>query len=388
MTSLCPNPTWSLTAGPMRCYRPQEERIVFQPFFKGKLAVKLRSPGCRIWSSWWIISTSHPEWESPHPQKHLQIEWRSFRGVKQMYTFLSPASWILSFKIPQVGPTFRNMETLSFPPKDGLVSIQFFLVKKRFDARKSKQLCWIWWGWLESQVGHPLSKPGDHEFIGTLGNSQGGPGHLEAQPPRWCFSSQRGGSRGEAKLMWQNRLHTLIRCFFLDVLSCWGEKVLKAERCWKFHSFGVAKFPFAQIYSWTWLGKSLADLRHGSTWHLQIRQATLVQLWKCPCQKWPLLVLASMGFFMPGWIWRNLWITNLLVDHSSGGFLLIPLILAIWKPVFWSFSLQWFSPGPLPPLARHATCFHVQECWFWTQLFQPMVRRKSGNVFLFSVLLL
>ena len=192
MTSLCPNPTWSLTARPMRCYRPQEERIVFQPFFKGKLAVKLRSPGCRIWSSWWIISTSHPEWESPHPQKHLQIEWRSFRGVKQMYTFLSPASWILSFKIPQVGPTFRNMETLSFPPKDGLVSIQFFLVKKRFDARKSKQLCWIWWGWLESQVGHPLSKPGDHEFIGTLGNSQGGPGHLEAQPPRWCFSSQRG----------------------------------------------------------------------------------------------------------------------------------------------------------------------------------------------------
>ena len=238
MTSLCPNPTWSLTARPMRCYRPQEERIVFQPFFKGKLAVKLRSPGCRIWSSWWIISTSHPEWESPHPQKHLQIEWRSFRGVKQMYTFLSPASWILSFKIPQVGPTFRNMETLSFPPKDGLVSIQFFLVKKRFDARKSKQLCWIWWGWLESQVGHPLSKPGDHEFIGTLGNSQGGPGHLEAQPPRWCFSSQRGGSRGEAKLMWQNRLHTLIRCFFFGCSQLLGRespesgKVLEVPLFW------------------------------------------------------------------------------------------------------------------------------------------------------------
>lgn len=51
-----------------------------------------------------------------------------------MYTFLSPASWILALKIPQVGPTFRNMahmdfKTLSFPPKDGFFSIQFFLVK-------------------------------------------------------------------------------------------------------------------------------------------------------------------------------------------------------------------------------------------------------------------
>ena len=397
MTSLCPNPTWSLTARPMRCYRPQEERIVFQPFFKGKLAVKLRSPGCRIWSSWWIISTSHPEWESPHPQKHLQIEWRSFWGVKQMYTFLSPASWILSFKIPQFGPTFRNMthmdfKTLSFPPKDGFFSIQFFLVKKRFDARKSKQLCWIWWGWLESQVGHPLSKPTDHEFIGTLGNSQGGPGHLEAQPPRWCFSSQRGGSRGEAKLMWQNRLHTLIRCFFLDVLSCWGEKVLKAERCWKFHSFGVAKFPFAQIYSWTCSENPLRICGTALLGTCRFAKPLLYSCGNAPAKNGLFSCWLRWVFSCRDGSGETFFITFCWLIVVQGGFLLIPLILAIWKPVFWSFTLQWFSPG-LTFLVCQDHChrwrdtrpvFMSKSAGFWTQLFSAHGKEKIRKcVFLF-----
>ena len=128
------------------------------------------------------------------------------------------------------------------------------------------------------------------------------------------------------------------------------------------------------------LGKSLADLRHGSTWHLQIRQATLVQLWKCPCQKWPLLVLASMGFFMPGWIWRNLFHHLLLVDRSSRRLSVDTVDTGHLKTRFLILHLaviqSWAHfpclPGPLPPLAGHATCFHVQECWFLNSaIFSP-----------------
>lgn len=180
--------------------------------------------------------------------------------------------------------------------------------------------------------------------------------------------------------------------FFLDVLSCWGEKVLKAERCWKFHSFGVAKFPFAQIYSWTC---SENPLRICGTALLGTCRFAKPLLYSCGNAP------AKNGLF---WCWlrwvfscrdgsgETFFITFCWLIVVQGGFLLIPLILAIWKPVFWSFTLQWFSPG-LTFLVCQDHChrwrdtrpvFMSKSAGFWTQLFSAHGKEKIRKcVFLF-----
>lgn len=249
----------------------------------------------------------------------------------------------------------------------------------------------FWWGWLESQVGHPLRTTGfSHEFIGTLGNSQGGPGHLEAQPPRWCFSSTTGGSRGEAKLMWQESPTYFDSVFFFWMFSVVGER-----KSWKRKGVGSStllewqNFPLRRF---TVELDSENPLRICGTALLGTCRFANPLLYSCgnaPAKNGLLWCWLRWVFSMPGWIWRNLFHHLLLVDHSSGGFLLIPLILAIWKPVKFdpsacSDSVQdhchrWRDTRPV--FMSKSAGFELSYC-------QPMVRRKSGNVFFFSVLLL
>ena len=319
---------------------------------------------------------------------------------------------------------FRHF--LSLQKMDGFNP--FFCKKNDLMQENRKQLCWDLMRMVGKPSGASLEQTGlSHEFIGTLGNSQGGPGHLEAQPPRWCFSSQRGGKS------WRSQVDVTESPTYFDVgVFFWMFSVVGERKSWKRKGVGSStllewrNFPLRRFTVELVLEN---PLRICGTALLGTCRFANPHLYSCGNAP------AKNGLF---WCWlrwvfscrdgsgETFFITFCWLIVVQGGFLLIHpgrltwnIIMEVWKIIFlskWLISRfhvnlpgctvdtghlktrflilhlaviqSWAHfpclPGPLPPLAWHATCFHVQECWFWTQLFSAHGKekiRKCGFIF-------